>query len=108
MKIDIIQLEFIDLTLRQMCVWLEEQTGFEFTDTSLYRIGDPGVHGQLPVRGIDIRMRNKAVGEAVEKLINDNWSYDPRRWKLRCAILHGEGSNLHLHLQSHPNTILIQ
>ncbi len=104
MKIDIMQLEFIDLTLRKICVWLEEETGFEFIGTSLFRINDPGVHGQLPLRGVDIRMRNKKVGKVIEELVNENWVYDPMRWKMHCALLHGEGMNLHLHLQSHPKT----
>ena len=104
MKIDIIQLEFIDLTLRKMCVWIEKQTGWEGTITSLYRIGDSGVHGQLPLRGIDIRVRDKEMGKVIAKLINENWIYDHERWTFRCALLHGEGPNLHLHLQTHPNT----
>ena len=105
MKIDIIQLEFVDLALRQLCVWLEQKIGWEPTITSVYRIGDTGVHGQLPVRGIDLRMRNKEVGKVIEKLVNDNWIYDPKRWKLHCALLHGKESNMHLHLQTCSDTV---
>lgn len=104
MKLDIGQLEFIDKDLRNIVVWIEEQTGFEFTGTSLYRIGDNGVHGQLPLRGVDLRMRNRKIGEAVEAEINKAWEYDPNRPNKKCAFLHGDGANLHIHLQTHPNT----
>lgn len=99
MRLDIAQLEFVHIVLRQMILWLEAETGLEFTGTSLYRIGDSGVHGQLPLRGIDLRMRNLAIGKAVEAEINAYWAYDRSRPHLNCALLHGEGSSLHLHLQ---------
>jgi len=104
MKIDIGQLEFIDQNLRDMALWLENETGHEYTITSLYRIGDTGVHGTLPLRGLDLRCRDAAVGEELEDMINQNWLYDPNRPTKMCAKLHGEGYNLHLHLQTHPNT----
>ena len=40
----------------------------------------------------------------IEDLINTNWIYDSNRPEKQCALLHGEGSNLHLHIQVHPNT----
>lgn len=104
MRIDIGQLKFIDLTLRDMVDWIEKSTGLEFTITSIYRDGDPGVHGTMPVRGIDLRMRNMFIGKEIERTINDEYIYDDNRPDLKCAILHGEGANLHLHLQTHPNT----
>jgi hypothetical protein len=104
MKLDIAQLEFIDINLRLMVVWLENETGLEFTGTSLYRIGDDGVHGTLPLRGVDLRARNIETGQSVVKLINDNWTYDTKRPDFKCAVLHGKGANLHIHLQSHQNT----
>ena len=105
MKIDITQLEFIDKKLRVILVWLEEETGFEFIITSLYRIDDKGVHGTLPLRGADLRIRNEQVGLYIEKLINSEWQYDHKRPDKKCALLHGKCFNLHLHLQTHPNTI---
>ena len=104
MEIDLGQLEFIDWNLRQMALWAETETGFKFTITSLYRIDDSGVHGTLQLRGIDFRCRSKEIGIAIEALINKNWIYDYKRQGLRCCLLHGHGSNLHLHLQVHPNT----
>lgn len=104
MKIDIKQLEFIDEKLRTMADWLEKETGFEFTITSIYRIDDDGVHGTLPVRGIDLRCRSKEIGISIEALINKFWIYDPERLCKKCCFLHGNGSNLHFHLQVHSNT----
>jgi len=98
------QLEFIDRKLRRMATWAEDQTGLEFTLTSQFRINDPGVHGQLPLRGIDWRMRNKAVGNAIVDLINAEWKYDSSRPHLRCAKLHNTGQGLHIHLQVHQKT----
>lgn len=107
MEIDIKQLEFIDAKLREMALWLEEKTGLKFKITSLYRIGDTGVHGVLPLRGIDLRCRNKETGITLEALINKSWIYDSSRPEKKCCLLHGDGSNLHFHLQVHPNTEFI-
>ena len=104
MKLDIDQLEFIDPKLRDLALWIEKETGYEFTATSLYRIADTGVHGALPLRGLDLRCRSNEIGLAVEAFINRSWKYDPKRDWIRCCLIHGEGSNLHLHLQVHPNT----
>ena len=104
MKIDVSQLEFIDKKLRVLLVWLEEEMGQEFIITSLYRVDDDGVHGQIPLRGADIRMKNIQVGESIVQYINSKWVYDPARGAFMCAILHGKGPQLHIHLQTHPNT----
>lgn len=104
MLLDYKQLEFIHQNLRNLLSFIEKETGIEFTITSIYRIGDNGVHGQLPVRGIDLRTRNKSIGEKVESLINDSWVYDANRPSMKCCLLHGEGLNLHLHLQVSDRT----
>ena len=107
MRLDISQLEFIDPKLRQLVVWLETETGLEFTITSLYRINDNGVHGTLPLRGIDLRMRNKDLGQEIEDIINCSWRYDITRPNKHCCILHGAGRNMHLHIQVSSNTEMI-
>ena len=104
MKADIGQFEFFDPKLRMIGVWIEQETGVEFTATSFYRIGDDGCHGQLPLRAKDLRCRLKALGEVIADHINEHWQYDPSRPGLKCAVLHGEGSNSHIHIQVHPNT----
>jgi len=105
MEIDIGQLEFISRTQRDLLMWAETKTGYKFTITSLYRIDDKGIHGTLPLRATDLRMRSKEVGQAIEKMINDSWTYDQSRPELKCALLHGSGTNLHLHIQTHQNTV---
>lgn len=105
MKSDIGQLEYVHPKLRNLITWLESATGFEFTETSRFRMNDEdGVHGTLPVRGIDLRCRSLEIGIAIEAFINKNWTYDPKRLGKKCCFLHGHDSNLHFHLQVHPNT----
>lgn len=106
MDIDLGQLEFIRPKLRAIALYLEERTGLTLTVTSLYRINDTGVHGATPLRGIDFRMRSPLIGEAFENMVNCRWVYDPDRPEKQCAVLHGRGSNLHLHVQVHDNTEL--
>jgi hypothetical protein len=103
MRVKIAQLQFIHKKLRKIIAFLEA-TGLEFTITSLYRPNDPGVHGTIPLRAIDLRMRDKSIGKVIEKKINETWEYDYIRPDKQCAVLHGKGSNLHLHIQAHNNT----
>lgn len=103
MEIDLGQLEFIHPVLREIALAVEERFGTKVV-TSLYRIGDSGVHGQLPLRGLDLRCRTRRHGEMVEKFVNDRWQYDPNRPEMQCCLCHNTGQGLHLHLQVHPNT----
>jgi hypothetical protein len=105
MQIDINNLDFINKTLRTIVTEFEQESGIELTVTSLYRIDDKGVHGQLPLRGIDFRMRDARIGKIIEKQINDKWTYDPLRPYKRCAVFHNVGRGIHLHIQSHQNTV---
>lgn len=106
MKIDLIQLEFITLSLRKMALDVEEHFAQEFTVTSLYRIGDYGVHGQLPLRGIDLRCLDPVFGAEVENYVNAKYIYDPKRPLMKACMFHDIGHGAHLHLQVHPNTVL--
>jgi len=105
MKTDFYQLNYLHIDLRKLLKWLENETGLEFTETSSWRPDDPNsVHGQNPCRGYDLRMRNYAIGVAIVNFINDHWTYDPERPELKCALIHGEGADMHIHLQVHPQT----
>ena len=73
--------------------------------TSAYRMGDSGVHGQIPCRGIDIRSWHYNDPQVVVDDINVHWRYDPyKRPEMMCAIYHDTGSGKHIHLQVHDNT----
>lgn len=106
MKIDLSQLEFINPILREMALSVEGHFGVEFTVTSLYRIDDNGVHGQLPLRGIDLSCHDRDLGESVENYVNSIYQYDPNRLSKKCCMYHDAGSGHHIHLQVHQNTAL--
>lgn len=109
MRIDLPNLEFINAKLRAMALeaatLIKETTGEEAVVTSLFRIGDKGVHGQLPLRAIDLRCDDAVVGTAIAGKINAVWSYDPNRRWMSCVMYHDVGQGPHLHLQVHPNTV---
>jgi len=73
--------------------------------TSAYRPGDEGVHGQMPVRGIDLRCFDRQTAKIVEENTNEKWVYDPDRPSMQVCIAHDTGQGFHLHLQCHRNTI---
>jgi hypothetical protein len=72
--------------------------------TSLYRMDDPGVHGCLPLRGIDIRCLDDEEGANLESMVNSRWKYDPSRPHLKVCMYHDVGRGKHIHLQVHPYT----
>ena len=103
MKIDLAQISFIDERLREIALAIEDRFGRQ-TITSLYRLGDKGVHGTLPLRGIDLREQGINNAKEIERFVNDLWEYDWQRQDMNCCIYHDTGQGLHLHLQVHPNT----
>lgn len=102
-KIDTEQLEFIDYRLRKIMDQVEERFGPQVI-TSLYRIRDLGVHGTLPLRGIDLRSHKKEVDDVIVRFVNERWTYDPNRPLRDAAMAHDTGRGYHIHLQTHPNT----
>lgn len=105
MIIDLEQLAFVDPKLREIATGFEDETGLTMTVTSIYRIGDDGVHGQLPVRGLDWRCRSFVLGNFIAGFINKRWVYDPARPEKKVCTCHEvDGKGLHLHLQAHPDT----
>jgi len=102
--VDLYQLEFIHPTLRAVLRWLDSRFGFLFILISLYRLGDPGVHGTLPLRAVDLRCRSNRLGPMIAELINAHWKYDPDRTDMTVAIFHDTGKGPHLHIEVHQNT----
>ena len=102
-EIDISQLKFIHPMLRlEIMPAIKAEFGPQKI-TSLYRIGDTGVHGTLPLRGIDLRY-NKDSYKIMDFVIR-NWIYDPKRPALKTCMVHDVGGGIHVHLQVHPDTV---
>ena len=83
---------------------LQQQFQLEVV-TSCYRPEDKGVHGTMPVRGLDLRC-NVFAGPDIADYINVLWQYDPDRPDKKVALYHRaypEGG-WHLHLQVHDHT----
>lgn len=72
--------------------------------TSAHRVGDKGVHGTIPVRGLDLRCHDDFIGRRIEEHVNNSYIYDFKRPDKRCCIYHDVGKGKHIHLQVHPNT----
>ena len=87
-----------------MLIDIEEEFGTQAI-TSLYRIGDTGVHGTLPLRGVDLRCNVDSYN--IEKFVNDTWVYDIDRPHYKACMIHDVGGGVHIHLQVHPNTVRI-
>lgn len=94
--------------LIELLWWLEGRV--ELILTSAYRkykihSKDSGIHTVLPLRAFDIRSWIFKNPQEIEKLINDNWEYDPKRTYLPVAKLHDSGQGVHFHVQVHDNTV---
>lgn len=103
LKIGYIEVLNLDKKLEEIVKDVRSKFGLSVV-TSCYRPGDRGVHGQMPVRGIDLRCRMVSIGRCIERWVNSRWEYDPQRPHMKCALYHDVGYGIHLHLQSHPNT----
>jgi len=101
--IDIYSLEFIDPKLREVLKDVADQFG-PGVITSLYRIGDDGVHGTLPLRGVDERCLDRYLGNLKVLYVNSRWFYSSEHPNLNCALCHDVGQGLHMHYQVHPET----
>ena len=103
-QIALYDLDFIDKILKLVISDKEKAFGVGVI-TSLYRVGDKGVHGTLPLRALDERCRHKPTGTMIEDYINSKWTYDPDRPEMRVCMYHDVGKGPHLHYQVHPKTI---
>ena len=74
--------------------------------TSMFRLGDKGVHGDY--RGLDIGTDNipYKLGQKAADYINKKYPYDPKRPKLDTCFFHAVPSNddsgYHYHFQTMP------
>ena len=105
MKADYLQHDYVDPILRELLHYIELRYGFEFTQTSGYRINDSGVHGTLPLRGWDLRCWDYDVGMLIAKQVSSVWQYDYKRPELPCVKYHKtKNGGWHLHVQVHQST----
>jgi hypothetical protein len=89
--------------MQEFLIWFRKTFGEPFI-TGAFRDGDLGVHGTIPLRGLDFRSYIYTNPQNVVDTINQIWSYDFKRPGKMCAILHDTGKGNHIHLQVHPNT----
>jgi hypothetical protein len=102
-QIDVDQLMFLHENQRAVLRWMLSRFGMSFVITSLYRIGDDGVHGVIPLRGTDLRCHSVEVANAIKRQTNEHWKYDPQRPSKKVVRAH-TGTAFHLHVQTHPRT----
>ena len=88
----------------ELLLWFNDTFKYFPVITSAYREGDNGVHGTIPCRGIDFRVRGK-MADCMAAEINKTWVYDFKRPEKVVAIHHNVYGE-HLHLQVHDNTAL--
>ena len=90
-------------TLIELVLWFCVRFS-DTTFTSAYREGDPGVHGTIPCRALDIRSSKFENPWDVVDEVNRHWEYDFERPEKKCAIYHNIGLGPHIRLQVHSNT----
>ena len=90
--------------LVEIVAWIARR--YMITITDGYRVGDSGVHGTNPCRGMDIRSyaifnHSGAIMDPVEFVteVNRCWQYDENRPEKVVALYHDAGSGYHIHLQ---------
>ena len=100
--------DFSVLNLHPMLEQIAEDIEKEFGPgvyTSIHRPGDSGVHGTIPVRGLDRRCRDHTRGATIQAWVNTWFEYDAKRPELKCCIFHKVPMGaFHLHFQAHDNT----
>ena len=94
--------------LTDLILWIVDFTGeIIITSARRYRTihdKDSGIHLTDPLRAVDCRYFIYHNPVKLVELINEHWTYDPRRKKLNCAVLHDTGLGEHIHLQVHDRT----
>lgn len=61
--------------LISIIMWLISDCHIPVCITCWFRRGDQGVHGTIPVRGVDLRSRTLGDPKAVAAMVNDAWVY---------------------------------
>lgn len=90
----------LDTALIPIVNFVSARFGLDIITSALRPENRYGVHGQTPLRGIDLRCRDETIAAYIANEVNLRWQYDRDRRSKECALAH----KAHLHLQVHPNT----
>ena len=91
----------------EVFVWICRNLKFKKIITSTYRLGDRGVHGTMPCRGLDLRSKHLPEKKCreIEREINQKWSYDSDRKDMKVCLYHKtKHGAYHFHIQVHDRT----
>ena len=92
--------------LSRITRWIAQEWGAIFYTEGYRKKRHPNdLHGEIPVRAVDLRSRIYAVPDLVAEKINNEWVYDPERPEMKVCVYHDTGEGLHFHIQVHPNTM---
>jgi len=75
------------------------------TESSRKKMHSHDLHDVVPLRAVDVRSWIFDSPESVVALINEAYTYDPRRKYIQVCIYHDVGLGKHFHIQVHPDTI---
>lgn len=97
----------------ELCQISYEDFGKNAVITSIYRGPDHPLYRKGSVhaywRGIDFRVHHYTPLEEkkLELHFERNYIYDENRDDKKCFLIHGEGWNRHIHMQTHPETVCL-
>ena len=99
-----------DPTLITIQNYIIEKYGAVITESYRYKLHKDDLHGLIVVRALDNRVwcYPGHIPYIIQTDVNNKWQYDPNRKKKQCLIVHKNisGVGKHIHIQTHPNTIL--
>ncbi len=97
-----------DPVLVDIIVYVAETYGLVMTESFREKLHANDLHGEIPVRAVDIRewAYPKHLAQEIEDDVNSKWIYDPNRPHKSCAWIHEnrKTKGFHFHIQTHPNT----
>ncbi|MCP3940930.1 MAG: hypothetical protein GY710_05545 [Desulfobacteraceae bacterium] len=96
-----------DPMLVDIIVWVGVKFGIMITESFREKTHVNDLHGEEPVRAVDLRSwcYPEDLAYKIRDEINEKWIYDPARPGKKVAIVHDVGKGIHFHVQTHPNTI---
>lgn len=94
-----------DPMLCRIVRWIAQEWGrIVITEGYRQKRHNNDLHGEIPVRAVDLRSRIYMKPEMVADKINSEWQYDYQRPDMQVCVYHDSGEGKHFHVQTHPNT----